>query len=118
NSYLVTLKSKDGEQWTTSPELLYAHAFGGSQDPGLLQLKDGTLLCTSYGWTTIDKSKMDNSVKPLFKGNGFVFLGGYVLRSTDKGKSWQGPYYPPYIEDEIHYSPFGNRLPSYNRGAL
>lgn len=118
NSYLVTLKSKDGERWTTSPELLYAHAFGGSQDPGLLQLKDGTLLCTSYGWTTIDKSRMDNSVKPLFKGNGFVFLGGYVLRSTDKGKSWQGPYYPPYIEDEIHYSPFGNRLPAYNRGAL
>ena len=53
NSYLVSLTSKDGENWDKTPELMYAHAFGGSQDPCLLQLKDGTLLCTSYGWTTV-----------------------------------------------------------------
>ncbi len=35
------------------PELLYAHPFGGSQDPCLLKLKDGTLLCASYLWTFI-----------------------------------------------------------------
>src|SRR5690606_498106 len=36
NSYLVPLRSTDGERWTTTPELLYAHAFGGSQAPCLL----------------------------------------------------------------------------------
>src|SRR6186713_2469655 len=36
NSYLVQVRSRDGVNWT-KPELLYAHAFGGSQDPCLLQ---------------------------------------------------------------------------------
>lgn len=49
NSYLVGVRSTDGETWTPAPDLIYAHAFGGSQDPCLLQLKDGTLLCASYG---------------------------------------------------------------------
>ena len=47
NSYLVMVRSKDGETWTKNPELIYAHPFGGSQDPCLLTLRDGTLLCTS-----------------------------------------------------------------------
>src|SRR5690606_23924265 len=51
NSYLVTVRSSDGGRtWTRQPELLYADAFGGSQDPCLLRLRDGTLLCASYGW--------------------------------------------------------------------
>ena len=50
NSYLVQVRSTDGEHWTKEPELVYAHDFGGSQDPCLLQLRDGTLLCASYGW--------------------------------------------------------------------
>ena len=37
NSYLVMVRSKDGETWTTEPELIYAHPFGGSQDPRLLK---------------------------------------------------------------------------------
>ena len=43
NSYLVSLRSKDGENWSKNPELIYAHPFGGSQDPCLLQLRDGTM---------------------------------------------------------------------------
>src|SRR5690349_9155275 len=38
NSYLVTVRSKDGVNWQKEPSLLYAHAFGGSQDPCMLQL--------------------------------------------------------------------------------
>ena len=53
NSYLVLVRSQDGDTWTKEPELIYAHAFGGSQDPCLLQLRDKTLLCTSYGWTIV-----------------------------------------------------------------
>ncbi|MGI6519503.1 MAG: hypothetical protein ACOX2D_00010 [Fermentimonas sp.] len=33
------VRSRDGETWTTEPELIYAHPFGGSQDPCLLRLK-------------------------------------------------------------------------------
>jgi hypothetical protein len=55
NSYLVMVRSRDGETWTKEPGLIYAHPFGGSQDPCLLQLRDGTLICTSYGWALVRK---------------------------------------------------------------
>lgn len=54
NRYLVMVRSRDGAAtWTKEPQLIYAHALGGSQDPCLLQLRDGTLLCTSYGWAVL-----------------------------------------------------------------
>ncbi len=119
NSFLVAVRSTDGATWTTDPELIYAHPFGGSQDPCLLQLKDGTLLCTSYGWQQVRESGVPNLKKPYFEaGGGYIFLGGYLVRSFDGGKSWQGPYYPPHIKPEIHYNAYGQKVPAYNRGAL
>ena len=118
NSYLVMVRSHDGETWTKEPELIYAHPFGGSQDPCLLQLRDGTLLCTSYGWAIIKPEGIENLKKPLFFAADATFLGGYLVRSTDGGKTWQGPIYPPHISPEINFSPFGHGLPAYNRGAL
>ena len=118
NSYLVMVRSRDGETWTKDPELIYAHPFGGSQDPCLLQLRDGTLLCTSYGWAFIKPGGVANLKKPLIQSEGFTFLGGYLVRSTDGGTSWQGPIYPPHISPEVHLTPFGNGLPASNRGAL
>lgn len=119
NSYLVQMTSKDGINWSGEPELLYAHDFGGSQDPCLLQLSDGTLLCTSYGWTQISADDRQNLREPnVTTGSGFVFLGGYIIRSMDGGKSWKGPYYPPNIQPEINFTPTGNPVPAYNRGAL
>ena len=118
NSYLVSLTSKDGENWDKTPELMYAHAFGGSQDPCLLQLKDGTLLCTSYGWTTVRADGVAHLKKPYFEAIGYYFLGGYYIKSEDGGKKWKGPFYPPGISPEIHYGAYGNKLPAYNRGAL
>jgi len=84
----------------------------------LLQLRDGTLLCTSYGWAFIKPEGVENLKKPLFKAGGATFLGGYLVRSTDGGQSWQEPVVPPSIEAEVGYTPFGNKLPAYNRGAL
>ncbi|MCC5938323.1 MAG: exo-alpha-sialidase [Lunatimonas sp.] len=119
NSYLVQMTSRDGINWSGEPELLYAHDFGGSQDPCLLQLSDGTLLCTSYGWTQISEADRKNLRTPNFvTGGGYVFLGGYVVRSSDGGKSWKGPYYPPHIQPEINFTPTGDPVPAYNRGAL
>src|SRR5688572_20931819 len=45
NSTLMLVRSRDdGRTWTREPQLLYAHPFGGSQDPGLVQLRDQSLL--------------------------------------------------------------------------
>jgi len=118
NSYLVMLRSKDVETWANEPELIYAHPFGGSQDPCLLQLRDKTLLCTSYGWTVVKPDGVPNLKKPHYKSGDFVFLGGYFLRSENGGKTWKGPYYPPSIPPENGFNAMGKPLPAFNRGAL
>ena len=118
NSYLVMVRSKDGEIWTKEPELIYSHPFGGSQDPCLLLLSDGTLLCTSYGWAFVRPEGIANLKKPYSRADEAIFLGGYLLRSFDGGKTWQGPIYIPHIPAEINFNAFGEPLPAYNRGAL
>jgi sialidase-1 len=118
NSYLVTVRSNDGETWSKIPELIYAHPFGGSQDPCLLQLRDGILLCTSYGWAFVREDATHDIKKHLPHAGGAVFLGGYLTRSSDGGKTWQGPIYPPHISPEINYNAYGLPVPAYNRGAL
>lgn len=119
NSYLVMVRSSNGENWTSEPQLIYAHPFGGSQDPCLLQLRDGTLLCTSYAWSFIKPDGVENLRRPFFdNANGVIFLGGYLIRSSDGGKTWSEPIYPPHVDQEIYLSALGYPLPAYNRGAL
>ncbi|WP_373512298.1 sialidase family protein, partial [Persicitalea sp.] len=119
NSYLVAVRSQDGEIWTPEPKLVYAHAFGGSQDPCLLQLSDGTILCASYGWAFLRPDGLVNIRKPIFQNqSGSVFLGGYLLRSSDGGSTWEGPSYPPHIAPEMNLDPFGKPTAAYNRGAM
>jgi hypothetical protein len=119
NSYLVSMRSRDGGQsWSPAPELLYAHPLGGSQDPCLLQLADGDLLCLSYLWTLVRQDGIPNLKAPVFQSYpGFFFSGGYFVRSSDGGKSWKGPFYPVAIPQEKYLSPYGEPLPAYNRGA-
>jgi sialidase-1 len=119
NSYLVSVKSNDnGETWTEKPELIYSHPFGGSQDPCLLQLRDGTILCSSYGWAFVRPAGLPNLKKPYFEAGGAIFLGGYLVRSTDGGESWGTVIYPPNILPEINYNAYGAPVPAYNRGAM
>ncbi|QNL51554.1 exo-alpha-sialidase [Olivibacter sp. SDN3] len=118
NSYLVSLRSTDGEHWSESPSLLYAHPFGGSQDPCLLRLRDGTILCASYGWAPMSAEALAAIQKPYFEASGSLFLGGYLLRSTDNGEHWEEPIYPPAVPAEINHTLFQRAVPAYNRGAL
>jgi len=119
NSYLVLVRSRDGEKWTKQPELIYAHAFGGSQDPCLLQLRDGTMLCTSYGWTFLRPDGVPKLNPPFLEHSPAAFFnGGYYVRSVDGGKTWLGPLYPPHIAPETLNGPHGQPVPAYNRGAL
>ncbi|MBI4891535.1 MAG: exo-alpha-sialidase [Acidobacteria bacterium] len=118
NSYLVLVRSRDnGLTWSKDPELIFAHPLGGSQDPGLLQLSDGTLLCTSYLWTFLDPQSPAKSPASAILGN-YAFQGGYYLRSTDGARTWKGPFVPPPIPGRDWRDGYGQPLPSYNRGAL
>jgi hypothetical protein len=118
NSYLVLVRSKDGgKTWTKEPELIYAHPLGGSQDPCMVQLKDGSIVCTSYAWAllppeTVAKMPDTPSHPP------YAFLGGYVLRSEDGGKTWRGPFVPMSMPGNKSMDVLGKSLPTYNRGAM
>lgn len=118
NSYLELVRSKDGEHWTKNPDLIYAHPFGGSQDPCMLQLRNGTILCTSYGWAFIRPDGIPTLKQPYFESGGAIFLGGYLVRSADGGKTWSDAIYPLHIKPEINYTAYGTPAPAYNRGAL
>ena len=119
NSYLVLVRSNDdGKTWTREPELIYAHPFGGSQDPCMVQLKDGTIVCSSYAWARLRPEAITKLKQPVGREGDYVFLGGYWMRSSDGGRSWQGPLTPPPCEGEAHHDIFGKLVPAYNRGAM
>ncbi len=118
NSYLVLVRSKDGgKTWTKEPQLLFAHPLGGSQDPCMVQMKDGTILCTSYGWALLPTSTVEQK-KDSLSHSPYAFLGGYILRSKDGGKTWDGPIIPPHVEVDGTTDAIGRPTPAYNRGAM
>ena len=118
NSYLVLVRSRDdGQTWSQTPELIYAHPFGGSQDPCMVQLRDHSILCSSYGWALL-QPEAAGKLKGVFRHGNFVFLGGYLLRSTDDGHSWRGPILPPAVPGETTLGLFGQPVPAYNRGPI
>ncbi|MGD0258339.1 MAG: sialidase family protein [Verrucomicrobiota bacterium] len=118
NSYLVLVRSRDeGKTWSRTPELIYANPFGGSQDPCLAPLRDGSILCSSYGWALL-RAEAAAKLKDAFRVGSFVSLGGYLLRSKDGGHTWQGPIIPPPTPGETVFGPFGQPVPACNRGAM
>ena len=118
NSYLMLVRSKDcGKTWTKDPELIFAHPLGGSQDPCMVQLKDGSIVCTSYGWALIPQEGIDKLTK-VGKHPPYAFLGGYLVRSDDGGKTWKGPFVPPAMPGTQTLDVLGNPCPVFNRGAM
>src|SRR6266704_5428582 len=118
NSYLMLVRSKDGGQtWSRNPELIFAHPFGGSQDPCMVQLRDGSLICASYGWGWVQSEAIAKMKQVVHYGN-FVFLGGYLVRSEDGGHHWDGPIFPHACGGETVRDIFGELVPAYNRGAM
>ena len=61
----------------------------------MTQLSDGTIVCSSYGWVLLRGDAAKNpALSATARSDGFVFIGGYLVRSTDGGRSWQGPIIP------------------------
>ena len=119
NSYLVMVRSEDnGKTWSKEPELIHAHPFGGSQDPCMVQLKDGTLVCASYGWAQLNTNYTATLTNTSVHKGGFAFLGGYILKSKDGGDTWQGPFLPPPVPTNPARDAFNQPVASFNRGAM
>src|SRR5690349_20206347 len=87
NAYLMLSRSTDAGQTWSEPELLFAHPLAGSQDPCMVQLKNQSLICTSYAWAWVQTSAIEKMKQAVHYGN-YVFLGGYLLRSEDGGHHW------------------------------
>jgi len=118
NSQLVCVRSRDGGRtWSREPELIHAHPMGGSQDPCLLELRDGTLLCASYVWIWLGGADRASVPATSWLGD-YAFHGGYLLRSSDSGRTWQGPFSPPPVPGREARDCFGAPLPAFNRGAM
>lgn len=83
----------------------------------MLQLRDGSLLCSSYGWAYVQPEAISRMKNVSHIGN-FVFLGGYLVRSRDDGRTWQGPIIPPPVPGQTVLDIFGEPVPAFNRGAL
>jgi sialidase-1 len=118
NSQLVLVRSRDGGRtWSQEPELIFANPFGGSQDPCMVQLRNGTIVCTTYSWALLPADYAAKLTDTLRHGS-IAFIGGYVLRSPDGGHSWQGPFRPPHISADNTLDIFRKPAAAYNRGAM
>lgn len=118
---LVLVRSSDGgETWSQKPDLLHAHPIGGAQDPCLIQLNDGSIVCTSYAWLRLNVGALISPPPHMTTraGGEYNFLGGFALRSEDGGQTWKGPFKPFPMTDPEAIDAFGNRVPMFNRGAL
>lgn len=118
NSYLVLTRSKDDGKTWSEPRTFFSHPFGGCQDPCMVQLRDKSILCTSYGWSLVPTNVYPKLKQPIFHHGYFAFLGGYMFRSTDAGKSWSDPIIPPPCAGEQNLDIFGKPVPAFNRGAM
>ena len=118
NSYLVLVRSKDNAAtWTSEPELIYAHPWGGSQDPCMTQLKDGSIICSSYAWY-MQLTKNFEDPSNTIRTGAFLFMGGFLVRSEDGGHTWDDPIIPPPVPGIKTRTVFGELSPAYNRGAI
>jgi hypothetical protein len=83
----------------------------------MVQMQDGTLVCSSYGWAMLQDAVAARMTNSLRHGP-FVFLGGYLMRSTDGGHSWSGPIAPPHVPVDTSEDAFGQPTAAFNRGAM
>ncbi len=117
NSYLVQVRSADNGRTWSGPKLILAHPYGGSQDPCLIQLRDGSIVCSSYGWARVNEEAR-NRVDHNATAGEFVFMGGYLVRSEDGGHTWSDLILPLTVPGDPTRTVFDTPCPAYNRGSM
>ncbi|MFO7947021.1 MAG: sialidase family protein [Armatimonadota bacterium] len=97
NSWIMQIRSDDNAvTWTRDPEPLFIHPRAGNQDPCLMQLDDGTLLCSTFSWELLCDADVLDDLPAARRGpTGWWMtnLGACVVRSEDGGETWSGPHY-------------------------
>ncbi len=118
NSQLVLVRSgDDGCTWSSEPELIHAHALGGSQDPCMTLLADGSLICASYLWV-LQQPGEESGGSHDYTGWQHSFGGGYLVRSQDRGRHWSNSMLPPPVPGGEGVDGLGQPVPAYNRGNI
>lgn len=106
HSRLMLCRTKDSGKTWSRPELLFAADNGGPQDGGLFY--DGKVLfANSFIWGNVPDgvieylraNKLDEYIFSCGGSSIATHIGSFAMRSFDKGKSWEGPFFPDPIPD-------------------
>jgi hypothetical protein len=99
----------------------------------MVQLADGTMLCSSYLWVLVPDKPEQQEKRHEFRmsstegmpcgaidsmGWRYVFCGGYLIRSEDGGRHWSRPILPPSVPGTDRVDLWCDLLPAYNRGGI
>jgi sialidase-1 len=114
NSYIMISRSSDGIRWQY-PELVFAHPLGGCQDPCLFSTSNGTLLCSSYGYTLVEEG-FQPARDQLHYGN-YHFFGGFLLRLESESNNWN-MLTTPQLENNRMLDYQNRPYPAFNRGSF
>jgi hypothetical protein len=115
SSRIVSMISADeGASW--GPATIVYDDEMGEQDPCVTCLSDGTLICTFFRWRVVpiaEKASLGAAYaycgRDIFGIWSAVHVGTSCMRSTDDGRSWEGP---------AHIAPTGFEAPMALRGNI
>ncbi len=95
NSWMVQVTSDDtGVSWSSDPGAIFIHPRAGNQDPCISQLRDGTLLASTFSWELVSEPETDpapEGTRRMPMGWWMTNIGVSTVRSIDGGATWQGP---------------------------
>lgn len=122
-SQFMTVTSDDnGETWG-NPQLLYSPPDGCSQDAGLFYDGEKYLYANSFIWKYLPRmvaEELKKTSKDEYLHEYLTYMmpgGSYVMRSADMGKTWEGPFHPEPLPQNIEILP-GLKLTIHNRGNI
>ena len=98
SQYFSVISEDNGQSWG-NPKLIFSPPEGGSQDGGLLYDGRKYLYANSFIWELIPdfvveelkRTGMEKYISHCPTGN-LILKGSYVMRSEDKGDTWEGPF--------------------------
>jgi sialidase-1 len=99
-SQAVMVRSKDrGRTWEPATrQVIYQEPGHGIQDPSVRQLRDGTLLCNLFVWTSGGQTDFPVNHAWLQVSDAEHYswtTGSYTIWSADNGKTWEKPVMVP-----------------------